>query len=236
MLCLCNLICLRRPPYMSRPMLGETTKQMLKRLYAAHKTYDYTRSKVILYNEVECENDRIELVYVSNDYNWRCHQTVSVSAVDVNAEHVVPQSVFAQKLPMKSDLHHLFACPSKINNKRGNYPYTEVDYNQCKYWCNANQCQTNKPSNPSNYSCITPDNKFMPLDQDKGRVARAIFYFYTMYDQYDINAKFDVSLLKRWNNRFPPNSFEIRRNNRVNQTQGNRNPYIDDFTLVDKAF
>ena len=44
-------------------------------------------------------------------------------AATLNCEHVVPQSYFNEKEPMRSDLHHLFACDFKANNDRGNLAY-----------------------------------------------------------------------------------------------------------------
>src|SRR5690606_32595934 len=40
-----------------------------------------------------------------------------------NCEHVVPQSWFNKKEPMRGDLHHLFACESGCNSFRSNIPY-----------------------------------------------------------------------------------------------------------------
>ena len=42
-----------------------------------------------------------------------------------NCEHVVPQSWFSKREPMRGDLHHLFACESDCNSFRGNTPYGE---------------------------------------------------------------------------------------------------------------
>lgn len=44
-------------------------------------------------------------------------------AATLNCEHVVPQSNFNEKEPMRSDLHHLFACDFKANSDRGDQPY-----------------------------------------------------------------------------------------------------------------
>ncbi len=44
-------------------------------------------------------------------------------AATLNCEHVVPQSYFNEKEPMRSDLHHLFACDIKENGARGDQPY-----------------------------------------------------------------------------------------------------------------
>jgi endonuclease G, mitochondrial len=44
-----------------------------------------------------------------------------------NCEHVVPQSSFAKKEPMRGYLHHLFTCQSRCNSFRGNTPYFDFD-------------------------------------------------------------------------------------------------------------
>ena len=44
-----------------------------------------------------------------------------------NCEHVVPQSWFAKREPMRGDLHHLFACESRCNSFRGNWPYFDFE-------------------------------------------------------------------------------------------------------------
>ena len=46
-------------------------------------------------------------------------------ALPYNCEHVVPQSWFDKREPMRGDLHHLFACESRCNSFRGNTPYAE---------------------------------------------------------------------------------------------------------------
>src|SRR3712207_6295666 len=47
------------------------------------------------------------------------------AALPFNCEHVVPQSWFAKREPMRGDLHHLFACEAGCNSFRGNTPFAE---------------------------------------------------------------------------------------------------------------
>lgn len=42
---------------------------------------------------------------------------------ELNCEHVVPQSYFGKKEPMRSDLHHLYACDEQDNSARGSTKY-----------------------------------------------------------------------------------------------------------------
>ena len=51
---------------------------------------------------------------------WLAFQRGSAS---MNCEHVVPQSYFGEREPMRSDLHHLFACDIQENSRRGDTPY-----------------------------------------------------------------------------------------------------------------
>ena len=213
----------------------ETVKERLKRLYSDHVVRSYDKARTVMYNEVDCDEDSIVLIYSGSTYDWICHQSKKPSATYVNAEHIVPQSTFDKKTPMVSDLHHLLPAASKLNNMRSNYNFTEVDYDQCQQFCREMSCSKNRPSNPDEYSCLTKDRKWMPMKEDRGRVARAVLYFYTMYDQYPISVG-EIELFKKWNRLYKPGQFEKLRNERLNISQGNRNPYIDDPSLADLAF
>jgi hypothetical protein len=46
----------------------------------------------------------------------------------------------------------------------------------------------------------------------------------------------DLDRTKQWNTQHPWSDLETTRNWKVNQVQGNRNTYADDYTLVDHAF
>ncbi|OHT03982.1 secreted nuclease [Tritrichomonas foetus] len=219
----------------SRPRLQETTKERLKRLYKDHIVRSYDKARTEMYNEVDCDNNQLQLIYSGTTYSWTCHGTKKPSATEINAEHIVPQSTFNSKTPMVSDLHHLLPASSKLNNMRSNYNFTEVEYDDCAQFCRDMSCSKDRPSDPDQYSCLTSDRKWMPMKQDRGRVARSILYFYTMYDEYPITVG-DVALFKKWNKEYLPGAWEIERNERLNISQGNRNPYIDDPSLVDEAF
>ena len=218
-------------------ILSNELREKLKLQYKDHKVYTYNTARVYMYNNVDCTDNQLFLIYSGTTYPWTCGRTSKPSPRDVNAEHSVPQSFFDKKVPMVSDLHHIYPASSNINGARSDFMYTEVDYSQCKKFCHDLTCTKTKPtSNFDDYSCLTNSNEFMPRKADRGQVARGLFYFFTVYDKYDISMVGSVSLLKRWNKQFPPTEQEKTRNDRLNQTQGNRNPYVDDYTLVDKAF
>lgn len=76
----------------------------------------------------------------------------------------------------------------------------------------------------------------------KGDAARIIFYMAVRYDNLKLNdnpnsdpscSMGDLSVLLEWNKEDPVDDFEIQRNNRIYEYQGNRNPFIDDSALAD---
>ncbi|OHT00555.1 secreted nuclease [Tritrichomonas foetus] len=221
-----------------RPRIGETLKEQLKRLYGDHIVVNYQASRRKMYGITDCENNAIRLIYGNSFYEWTCGNQSIPNPNHVNAEHVVPQSTFKEKTPMVSDLHHLISSPSKVNNARSNFPFGEFPYSEAFRWCTNNECTATAPDKSlyEEYSVLKKNTMFMPRVSDRGQVARAIFYFYTIYPDYNITDVGDVETFKKWNNLYPPQAHEIARNNAINRTQGNRNPYIDDPSLVDQVW
>lgn len=164
------------------------------------------------------------------DYRERGDQNEDgyVDSSGMNAEHVWPQSYFKKRLPMRSDLHNLLPTFMHPNSVRGRLPFAEVPYYDADY---ANSA-----------GALRGSAGFEPPDASKGRVARAMFYFFARYlGTYIIprdaagsfwNSR--IELLLRWNREFPPDDLEIYRNGRIEAAQGNRNPFIDDPTLADR--
>jgi len=144
-----------------------------------------------------------------------------------NAEHVWPQSFFESRSPMKSDLHHLMATLIHPNEVRGHLPFGEVQ---------------GRPEYTNNGGAKMGGGLFEPPDAAKGRVARAILYFYTRYYDQGITRKGfgdnffynRIEMFLRWNREHPPTQFEKDRNDLLQEFQGNRNPFTDDPTLADQ--
>ncbi|MEA5429248.1 endonuclease [Arcicella lustrica] len=137
-----------------------------------------------------------------------------------NCEHVVPQSWFGKKNPMKGDLHHLYSCTPNCNSFRGNIPYYEYSDWEEKVMDNCGNRE---------------DNGFEPKE-GKGKVARATLYFLIRYpkviSRYSIQ---DIQTLLAWHINEPPTIFEKHRNFAIQELQGNRNPFIDFPKLATKV-
>lgn len=136
--------------------------------------------------------------------------------VTLNCEHVVPQSWFDKRQPMRGDLHHLFACDPSCNSRRGNSPYADFpDYVPESYILGIQE------------GCGKSDEgKFEP-EYGKGIVARATFYFMTRYIGIMDNNLVNLEVLLEWHQKFPVSLYEKHRNLAIYDLQGNRNPYID---------
>lgn len=136
-----------------------------------------------------------------------------------NCEHVVPQSWFDKKQPMRGDLHHLFACEPTCNSRRSNFPYTDfLNY-------------TPEISGQTIHSsCGKVEGEQFEPEYGKGVVARATLYFLIRYDPIideSWEGKINLSLLLEWNKKFPVTLYEKHRNLAIHELQGNRNPFID---------
>jgi endonuclease I/V8-like Glu-specific endopeptidase len=138
------------------------------------------------------------------------------AAMPFNCEHVVPQSWFGKREPMRGDLHHLFACESGCNSFRGNTPYFDFpDFQEAVREACGKRL----------------GNKFEP-GSGKGAVARATLYFLLRYpgEINRISTEYEerrLALLLRWHADEPPDLYEQHRNEAIYERQGNRNPLID---------
>jgi endonuclease G, mitochondrial len=138
------------------------------------------------------------------------------ASLPFNCEHVVPQSWFAKKEPMRGDIHHLFTCEPGCNSFRGNHPFFDFpDFNKAI----RNSCGKME------------GGKFEP-GAGKGAAARAVLYFLLRYpgeiNKTEREYKSDrLPTLLSWHKAEPPTEYEKHRNAAIFAKQGNRNPMID---------
>jgi endonuclease I len=150
------------------------------------------------------------------------------AALPFNCEHVVPQSWFAKKEPMRGDLHHLFACESRCNSFRSNTPFAEFE-------------DFPEPTTAGPALAVVRDecgkseaNGFEPA-HGKGPAARAVFYFLLRYPgevQPGEMPPQRQQMLLLWHEQDPVTDWERHRNVAIFARQGNRNPFIDHPALA----
>ena len=120
---------------------------------------------------------------------------------------------------LEADMHNLFPASGPVNSSRGNRLFAEIPGENH----NFEDCDFEQKGNLAEPRPVT-----------RGNFARAIFYMHVEY-----NIPIDETMLPvliKWNRQDPVNQTERRRNNKIEQLQGTRNPFIDDPDLVHEVF
>ena len=158
----------------------------------------------------------------------------------LNNEHTWPQSLGAGSGNPRADLHHLFPTKVTVNSARSNLPFLEISDPSTDAWYYLDMVETNPSGGDlSLYSERDSNIGWEPRHDHKGNVARAMFYFYTIYESVADSAFFELqkTTLRQWHVDDPVDAEETARSNKIATYQdGKINPFIDDETLVDRAY
>jgi endonuclease I len=162
-------------------------------------------------------------------------------------EHMWPNSYGLDNIPPSfTDLHNLSAIDGNVNSSRGNKFYDVADSTDPNYKASA------FPEAPL---CSSDTDSWEPRPEDRGRIARAIFYMAVRYTGDQINEPAlkltdhttqiisantymgRLSTLLKWNSTYPVNAQEQLRNDLIYSLyQTNRNPFVDHPEWVNLAF
>ena len=186
---------------------------------SAQRIPDYETARKVFWRELY--NDGGRTLYCQQQFGSGYNR-------GINIEHVFPASWIAYSLRcgkrnqcrvnspqfnlIEADLHNLYPSRTDVNKARNNYQYTIIRGEQRVFGnCDFEFDERARSAEPSSAA--------------RGRVARAMLY---MSDEYDLYLKHkQKSLLQAWDKKYPPEQAEYRRNDRIEQIQGNSNPYID---------
>ena len=173
-----------------------------------------------------------------------------------NREHSIPKSWYGGSTSGPGcDIFHLVPTDGKVNGMRSNYPFGEVS--SATYNKQGNKLGSSKNitivggntiagNTGASISC-SASKVFEPRDEYKGDFARGYMgallrwageknftdgegskTFTSTYTTGSFGlTKYGVALLMKWHRQDPVSQKEIDRNNGIQQTQGNRNPFID---------
>ena len=167
-----------------------------------------------------------------------------------NREHSIPQSWWGGGTGgIGNDIFHVLPTDGKINGVRSNYEYGIVNggenWNGNKFGSAASWSTDKKTIATAAGESVSGSGKvFEPKPQYKGDLARGIMGTIVKWQQdltdgnnffsgsYTASGYFGLSkkavvLLMKWHREDPVSRKEIDRNNGIQQTQGNRNPFID---------
>lgn len=187
--------------------------ELLNRTYHGI-TYGNVRYRLADTDKDPNNSQNVILIYLATSVS-----NVWDSGATWNREHVWPQSLLGAKATnsvtnIASDLHNLKPADPAENARRSN-----------KFFG-------------------TSSGTYEPRDEVKGDVARILFYMDVMYEQLSlIHANSGGALqmgnlekLLEWHDLDPVDDFEMNRNNKIEDFQGNRNPFIDHPEFVGKIY
>jgi endonuclease I len=220
----------------AKPVQGDSNDLMAKLFdltKSGHKVLGYTEARHLIMGHIYLENHgnnySVTDVYCQKEFtnnDFKKGSGLGPNLVPdntvLNVEHTWPQSRFTGKFPtemQKSDLHHLFPSDTELNSLRGNHKFAEVDQSKQAIKCPI-----------SSLGKVNNGIRFEPPKIHKGHVARSLFYFSVRY-KIRIDSD-EESFLRKWHVENPVDEVERQHHEIVAQTQGNRNPFIDDPSLT----
>ncbi|MBJ7536176.1 endonuclease [Marinomonas transparens] len=184
-----------------------------------------TNNVILFYSQRSADKDDRDGTSGSDNDSW-------------NREHVWAKSLGFPSTGQYgyTDIHHLRPADKTVNSSRGN-----------KSFDNGGSAQGEAANT------FTDSDSWEPSNVVKGDVARMIFYMETRYDGSDGNmpnleiinststSTGDPNIgvlcaLYQWNKTDPVDAYEQRRNDRIAERQGNRNPFIDNPQWVDSIW
>lgn len=220
--------------------------KLVTRLYDGYTALAYDGNWEVNQNADQALDD-FECVNTIYDNKNRLKTETSYLSKGYQREHAFAKTLMVGENPntsnkgMLTDFHNLFAANESANNSRTNKNFGEV---------------SEEEKTGEIFNCIYSADKFEPSNEDKGRLARAVFYMATMYGDDDKGGLFvreqtcktgekcigNLSTLLKWNNTFDVDRKEYQHNEVVYSylyngvAQGNRNPFVDYPQLVDYIF
>ena len=204
-------------------------KNLCEQLNLNYKYLTYKQAKIIMHNEMNTID-----IYGDN-------------TIDKNVEHVFPQYLFKNdnnKNIMKSDLHNLYLCNSRLNTLRQNFKYISHE----DYIDNSNDNLVDQQGNSvkakdmfqkKGYIMIInkKNKKFIPTMYSRGMISRSLAYFSIKYNYLEqLKEVIDIQTLIEWNLKDPVTNEEYYKNIIAYKHQNNLNPFILDSDLMLYAF
>lgn len=186
-------------------------------LTAPHSCTNYSSATTYMFTRLHKVNDQVECVYTGRTTPVT---TAKPDANDMNTEHTWPQSLGADEVPARCDLHHLYPTDSDANNRRAAFPFGvvtgSVDWSE-----GGSQLGSDSGGN----------TVFEPRDVHKGNVARSMLYFSA---RYEIALSADqVALFQGWHRDDPVDAVEIEHTWLIAEEQNIANPLVVCPDLVD---
>ena len=222
---------------------GDALVGALQEQYGSPRPLGYDLARDTMYARIYNESNTVEGFY--SGYEATVDPTTGDPSIiagneGINTEHTWPQSQGAEQEPATSNMHILVPTRAEVNSARSNLPYGDIVDSEATQWFYQDQSQSSSPSaDRALWSEVLSGDRFEPRHSVKGDVARAAFYFVTVYPNRANFAFFDEQreTLLEWHAEDPVDATEMRRNLSQASYQGNAvNPFVLDATLADRAY
>ena len=188
------------------------------------KTISYSELQTLMKTSDVDPQNPANLLLIYGSQSSGIHQRSRPVGGSWNREHVYAKSKGTPNLGTSgpgADGHHLRPADNTLNSTRGSLLFDDGT--------GATAYKTSRGG-------------WFPGDEWKGDVARILMYMYVRYNSrcLPLNITMNPStyssdfpdILLKWNIEDPVSDFEKQRNSVVAQTQGNRNPFIDNAYLA----
>ncbi len=229
---------------------GEVLVEALQNAYTPQFLLNDTQVKDTLYAKVFIEDDSVRCIYsgLAHDLPIGVDPSQYIfgsgnQTESINLEHGWPQAKGAgDGTDGNMNMYHLFPSRVAINSDRADFPYRQIADNVTNHWYYLGIEMSAKPNTNIDAYSEFVSGSFEPRESVKGDIARAMFYFWTIYRDDAVAADpnyFDQMKadLCTWHEQDPADEFELLRNDRVAVYQdGKINPFITDCSLVRRAY
>ncbi|TXB66249.1 endonuclease I family protein [Phaeodactylibacter luteus] len=206
--------------------------------FTPREVLGYGPARDIMYSQIDLKNDTVYGIYTGHalplppgeDPSQALYRDGSPDGI--NCEHVYPRSKGAKSGPAKSDMHHLFPSRVAVNAIRGNNPFGEVPDEGAEQWLALGFEQGSVPTAHRDAYSEAAGSVFEPREAVKGDIARAVFYFYTIYRKEALQAdplffQGMRPVLLQWHLQDPPDAAEVSRTYAIARYQdGKPNPFV----------
>ncbi|MDE0584019.1 endonuclease [Planococcus sp. A6] len=204
---------------------GESLKAELHEIIDDHTQLSYSQvwDALKITDEDPNNSNNVLLLYTGES---RSKSLNGGNVGDWNREHTWAKShgSFGTAMGAGTDIHHLRPTDVQVNGLRGN-----LDFNYGG--STVSGCD----------GCLRTSTSWEPPNEVKGDVARMLFYMAVRYESGDgVDLELNdlvnngsmpyhgkISVLLDWHEQDPVSAWEQQRNEKIEDIQGNRNPFVD---------
>ncbi|MGK7880333.1 MAG: endonuclease [Crocosphaera sp.] len=223
-------------------LTGEALRSSLAGEYRVETSLGYDKARDFMYSELDNDNGVVTGIYSSftvpvNPNSSTPRSDAYQGGKGINAEHTWPQGRGATGVA-KSDIHHLFPSQVRVNSIRNNFPFAEIEDSRTQRWLIENREENNIPGSNIDAYSESINGAFEPREGVKGNIARAMFYFYTIYRDQAEDGFFEGQQndLCDWHINDPVDAAERERSRGIASRQGNENPFVVDPSLANRLY